>query len=78
MGDIGRLRAVDGAGTGEEELPSVVGGGELESAIGAVEDGGEHRLRVFGELDCAGFSGGVNDEREVVRGKFEVADITGE
>ena len=78
VGDVGRLRAVDGSGAGEEEFLCVVGRGELESAIGAVEDGGEHLLRVFGELDCAGFGGGVDDEREVAGGELEVADIPGE
>ena len=75
VSDGGRLFAVDCAGTGEEQLPGVVRGGEVEGAGGALEDSGEHLFGIFGLLLCAGLGGGVDYERDVAGGKAERANV---
>ena len=40
--ELWRLGSVDGPGTGKQKFCDAVGGGELQGALGAGNDGGEH------------------------------------
>jgi len=75
--DVLRLAAIDGPRAGKEELAGICGTGEIEDALGAVDDGSEHLERLLGGQFRTGLGGGMNDVGKLIGRQIEAANVTG-